>query len=69
MSGGAGLVEVANFPDRMTAEMALGLLASAGIEAVLFDGGIAGLGLGGLTPARLMVSPADRNEAERLLAG
>jgi hypothetical protein len=65
----AGLVEVASFPDPMTAEMARGLLTSAGIEAVLLDGGMAGLGLGGLTPARLMVPAADRTAAESLLAG
>jgi hypothetical protein len=62
------LVEIESFPDRTAAELARGLLASEGIEAVLFDGGLASLGLGGLIPARLMVDEADRALAERLLA-
>ena len=45
------------------------MLASHGVEALLFDGGVASLGLGGLTPARLMVDEADRERAELLLSG
>jgi hypothetical protein len=62
------LVEVETFPNPTAAELARGLLASAGISAVLFDGGLASLGLGGLVPVRLMVDEADRTEAERLLS-
>ena len=63
------LVEVGSFPERTVAEMARGLLASHGVEAVLFDGGVASLGLGGFVPARLMVDETDRERAERLLSG
>ena len=63
------LVELTAFADRLTAEMARGMLGAQGIEAVLFDEGLSSLGLGGLAPARLMVDEADRDEAERLLAG
>ncbi len=62
------LVEIETFPNHTIAEMARGMLAAEGIEAVLFDCGLASLGLGGLTPARLMVEEADRLRAERLLA-
>lgn len=62
------LVEIETFPNHTIAEMARGMLAAEGIEAVLFDSGLASLGLGGLTPARLMVQEADRRRAERLLA-
>ncbi|WBO22478.1 putative signal transducing protein [Sphingomonas abietis] len=61
------LVEIETFPDRMIAEMARGRLAAEGIEAILFDGGVAGLGLGGLLPARLMVDEADEARALRSL--
>jgi hypothetical protein len=61
------LIEIGSFPDRTIAEMARGRLAADGIEAVLFDGGLAGLGLGGLVPARLMVDDVDRARAEQLL--
>jgi hypothetical protein len=63
------LVEVASFPDPMAAEIALGRLASEGIEGVLFDAGLAGLGMGPLFRTRLMVLEEDRNAAERVLAG
>lgn len=62
------LVEIESFPDRTVAEMARGLLASHGVDAILFDGGIASLGLGGLTPARLMVDSGDETRARRILA-
>ena len=48
--------------------MARGLLVSHGIDVILFDGGVASLGLGGLAPVRLMVDARDRLIAERLLA-
>lgn len=62
------LVEIDTFPDAMIAEMARARLAAEGIEAVLFDGGVASIGLGGLMPARLMVPEADEALAIRLLA-
>jgi hypothetical protein len=62
------LVELATFPDRMVAEMARGRLAAEGIETVLFDAGLSSLGIGMLTPVRLMVLDEDREAAERVLA-
>ena len=62
------LVEIETFPDAMIAEMARARLAAEGIEAVLFDGGVASIGLGGLMPARLLVPEADKALALRLLA-
>jgi hypothetical protein len=63
------LVEVASFHDPMMGELARLRLASEGIESVLFDAGLSSLGLGTMTPARLMVEEAEREEAERLLEG
>jgi hypothetical protein len=62
------LVEIETFPSHTVAEMARGMLAAEGIEAVLFDSGLASLGFGGLTPVRLMVDESERSAAERLLA-
>jgi hypothetical protein len=62
------LVEIETFPNAMIAEMARARLAAEGIEAVLFDGGVASIGLGGLMPARLMVPERDEALAVRLLA-
>ena len=62
------LVEIETFPDHGVAQMARGMLVSHGIDVVLFDGGVASIGLGGLAPVRLMVDEADRMIAERLLA-
>jgi hypothetical protein len=61
------LVEVASFYDSMSAGLARARLAAEGIETILFDQGVAGLGLGMLTPIRLMVEENDRAAAEELL--
>lgn len=57
------LVPVAEYSDRIAADVARLQLAAAGIEAVLFDGGMASLGLGMMTPVRLMVDQADSARA------
>lgn len=62
------LVELAVFNDVMAAEMARARLAAAGIPSLLFDAGISSLGLGAMTPVRLMVDDEDCAEAERLLS-
>ena len=61
------LVELASFNDPISAEIARGRLAAEGIETVLFDAGLSSLGMGGLTPARLMVLDEDRAAATRIL--
>jgi hypothetical protein len=61
------LVELAVFNDVMAAEMARARLAAAGIPSLLFDAGISSLGLGAMTPVRLMVDDEDRTEAETIL--
>jgi hypothetical protein len=62
------LVELAIFQNPIAAEVARGRLASEGSEAVLFGGGLASLGLGSMSPARLMVDESDREAAEAILA-
>ena len=62
------LVEVASFPDMIAADIARGRLEAAGIPAVLFDAGVSSLGLGAMTPTRLMVDERDRAEAARLIS-
>jgi hypothetical protein len=62
------LVEIASFYDIASAAMARGRLAAEGIESVLFDEGLAGLGLGMMAPARLMVDETDRVDAQALLS-
>ena len=62
------LVQIASFPDMIAADIARGHLESAGIPAIVFDAGLSSLGLGAMTPARLMVDESDRAEAERLLS-
>ena len=62
------LVTVAEFTDSIGATLAHSLLEAAGIPAVLFDGGMASLGLGLMTPARLMVDDADLAAAQDVLA-
>ena len=62
------LVEIASFSDPLAAAIARGRLAAEGIQAVLFDAGLSSLGLGAMTPARLMVDDEDLDEARRILA-
>jgi hypothetical protein len=62
------LVELAIFYDPATAEIARSRLAAEGIATILFDSGLSSLGLGALTPVRLMVAEEDREGARRLLS-
>lgn len=61
------LVELKLFRDGMEAQMARGRLEAEGIGAVLFDAGLSSLGLGAMTPVRLMVDEADEDAARRAL--
>ena len=61
------LVEVDRVFDSVGAEIVRGYLASAGIEALLFDAGLASL-LGGVSGVRVMVAPDDADAARALLA-
>ena len=62
-----GLVVVETLFDRIAGEIARGRLQSAGIDAVLFDGGIASVIGGGLSGVRLMVEADDEAAARALL--
>lgn len=62
------LTAIAEYADRIEAEMARLTLGAEGIDAHIFDGGMAGLGLGFMTPARLMVLPEDAARARLVLA-
>lgn len=62
------LVELATFHDPVTADMVRFRLAADGIDAVLFGAGLASLGLGTMSPARLMVDEEDLDEAKAILA-
>jgi len=61
------LVTIAEFPDRIAADLARLQLEAAGMDVVLFDGGMASLGLGMMTPVRLMVPDEHADEARALL--
>ena len=61
------LVELATFDNRMAAEIVRGRLGSEGVSTILFDGGLASLGIGALTPVRLMVEEEDEHTAKALL--
>jgi hypothetical protein len=61
------LKAIAEYSDRIEAEMARLTLGAEGIDAHIFDGGMAGLGLGFMTPARLMVLPEDAARARMVL--
>jgi hypothetical protein len=61
------LKAIAEYSDRIEAEMARLALAAEGIDAHIFDGGMAGLGLGFMTPARVMVLPEDAARARVVL--
>jgi len=61
------LVPIAEFSDSIKADLARLTLGAAGIEAHIFDSGMASLGLGLMTPARLMVLAEDENAAREVL--
>jgi hypothetical protein len=61
------VVEAASFPTRVEADLARLYLESEGVEAVLFDAEIQGLGWGSIVPVRVMVLDKDLPEARRLL--
>jgi hypothetical protein len=63
------LVLLAEYSDRIDADVARLTLAAEGIEAFLFDAGMAGLGLGGMIPARLMVADTDAERARAVIGG
>ena len=61
------VVEAASFRTRVEADLARLYLESEGVEAVLFDADIQGLGWGSMTPVRVMVLDEDLAEARRVL--
>ena len=63
----ADLVEAARFYNYPEAELARGLLASAGIGSVVFDGAMSAYTAGGLIPVRLMVLDDERAAAASIL--
>lgn len=62
------LVEVARFYNSFEAGLAHSCLEDAGVEAVLFDVGMAGYGIGLAIPVRLMVLDEDLSVAQAALA-
>ncbi len=62
------LVVVETLFDRVAGEIARGRLETAGIDAVLFDAGIASIIGSGLSGVRLMVDEDDAAAARALLA-
>ncbi len=61
------LVVVETLFDRIAGEIARGRLEAAGIEAMLFDGGIASAIGSGVSGVRLMVEASDAPAATALL--
>ena len=61
------LVELERFDDRIFADLVRTRLAADGIDAHVFDAGLANLGLGPIFPARLMVDEADLDRARSIL--
>lgn len=64
----SGLVELARFQSNVQADVARLLLEAEGVNVVLFDEGMAHVGLGAIMPVRLMVLDSERDEAAQILA-
>ncbi len=64
----SGLVELARFQSNVQADVARLLLEAEGVGVVLFDEGMAHVGLGGIMPVRLMVLESEFDEAAKILA-
>ena len=63
----SGLVELARFQSNVQADVARLLLEAEGVDVVLFDEGMAHVGLGAIMPVRLMVLDSERDEAAQIL--
>ena len=61
------LVEAARYSSRVEADLARLYLEDEGVESVLFDADIQGIGWGPMIPVRVMVLDEDLAEALRLL--
>ncbi len=61
------LVEAARYSSRVEADLARLYLENEGVESVLFDADIQGIGWGPMIPVRVMVLDEDLAEALRLL--
>lgn len=62
------LVAIAEYTDRLDADLARLTLAGEGVDSFIFDGGMASLGLGIMTPARIMVLPEEADLARSILS-
>lgn len=65
--GRVGLVELARFQSLVQADIARMYLEAEGLDVVMFDEGMAHVGLGPLIPVRLMVLQSEYEEAARIL--
>ena len=64
----SGLVELARFQSHVRADLARMVLETEGIDVVMFDEGMALVGLGPVIPVRLMVFENDFAQAAEILA-
>lgn len=62
------LAELARFDSPVAAAIARGRLEAEGIAAIAFDAGLSSLGMGALSPVRLMVDEAELDRARAVLA-
>jgi nucleotide-binding universal stress UspA family protein len=62
------LVTIAEYASHVDADLARLKLFGEGIDAHILDGGMASLGLGFMTPARLMVLDEDEDQAKAILS-
>lgn len=61
------LAELRTYDNGIAAAIAKGRLESEGIHAILFDAGLSSLGMGALSPVRLMVDEDDLARAKAIL--
>lgn len=62
------LKTIAEYASHIEADLARLKLFGEGIDAHILDGGMASLGLGFMTPARLMVLEQDEDQAKAILS-
>lgn len=61
------LAELRTYDNGIAAAIAKGRLESEGVAAILFDAGLSSLGMGALSPVRLMVDEDDLARAKAIL--